>query len=130
MLIPLPFSRPEVLLPPSSIKWIITQPDNALSPAPIHDEITQVRYVFLNPKLLGDHTVYNILRRDMMKHLTSLLPAMDEEVSAALDNAWGLDTEWRPVSVFDTIRKVVLRTSTRVFIGKPLCMLPLLYLLQ
>jgi hypothetical protein len=128
VLIPLPFSRPEVVLPPSSIRWIITQPELAMSPTPIHDEITQVRYAFLNPQLVGDHTVYNVLRRDMMKHLKTLVPVMDDAISAALDDVWGFGTDWRPVSLFDTMREVVLRVSTRVFIGEPLCTMPSLYL--
>ncbi len=99
-----------------------------MSPTLIHDEITQVRYAFLNPQLVGDHTVYNVLRRDMMKHLKTLVPVMDDEISAALDDVWGFGTDWRPVSLFDTMREVVLRVSTRVFIGEPLCTMPSLYL--
>lgn len=46
---------------------------------------------------------------------------MDREISAALDDVWGFSTDWRPISLFDTMREVVLRVSTRVFIGEPLC---------
>jgi len=63
-----------------------------------------------------------------MKHLKTLVPVMDDEISAALDDVWGFGTDWRPVSLFDTMREVVLRVSTRVFIGEPLCTMPSLYL--
>jgi hypothetical protein len=97
------------------------QPDRVLSPTPIHDEVGQPAYAFQCERLQGDHTVYTLLRRDLAKSLSTLIPIISEEICDSLDDTWGLDTEWRPVAVDDTIREIVTRTVNRMLVGKALC---------
>jgi hypothetical protein len=43
-------------------------------------------------------------------------------MAAAVDELWGTDTrEWSFVKIFDSMTKIIARTSNRVFVGLPLC---------
>ncbi|KAF2149266.1 cytochrome P450 [Myriangium duriaei CBS 260.36] len=121
IVLPFPFGRPQVILPTSSTRWIITQPDNVLSPAPIHNEIGQPVYAFGSERLRGDHTIYTILRRDLNKNLANITSDISEEISDAIDEHFGYSTEWTPIQLDKAIREVVTRAVSRMMVGKLLC---------
>ncbi|RHZ54273.1 hypothetical protein CDV55_104799 [Aspergillus turcosus] len=119
--IPLPFSRPEILVPRSFIRWMISQGDAILSPLPVQDEIVGPKYVFLNPSVHGDYAVYKVLRANLNRQLPKLIPAIMEELAARVDQFWGMDTDWREVQSHPLVRNVVGRVSGRIILGSPLC---------
>ena len=45
-----------------------------------------------------------------------------DELAHGLDEFWGNDEQnWKDVGVFESMRKIIARTSNRVFVGLPLC---------
>lgn len=51
-----------------------------------------------------------------------MTPEVCDEMAAAVDEIWGTDTrEWSFVRVFESMTKIIARTSNRVFVGLPLC---------
>jgi hypothetical protein len=124
VLLPVPFSRVEVLIPPARTSWLLAQPDRVLSSEEVHKDIVQPGYAFLNFHCEKYLTHETIIRRDLTRQLGSLTEDIMEELSAGFDEYWGTDTcQWKEVGVFETMRKIIARTSNRVFIGLPLCML-------
>jgi hypothetical protein len=119
--ISLPFSRPEVLVPPSMIPWMISRAERLLSPVPIQDEITGVRHVFLDPSVEGDFAVYNVIRKNLTSNLPRLIPVIMEELAARIDESWGFGTEWHEETAMHLARSVISRVSCRVILSEPLC---------
>ncbi|RDL32352.1 Cytochrome P450 [Venustampulla echinocandica] len=112
-----PFGRPLLLLPPKFIRWIVDQPESTISLDPIHDEF----HVFVGGDLTGDHTVQELLRRELTLNLEILTPVINEEIVCALDDVLGTSPEWKTTSLADDLKTIIARTSNRVFVGKELC---------
>ncbi|RDW69667.1 putative cytochrome P450 monooxygenase [Coleophoma cylindrospora] len=111
------FGRPLLLLPPTFIRWIVDQPESIISLDPIHDDF----HAFLGDGLIGDHTVQELLRRELTLNLDKLTPEINEEIVAALDDVLGNSPEWKTTSLADDLKTIIARTSNRVFMGKDLC---------
>nr|QIW91879.1 P450-2 [Phialomyces arenicola] len=111
------FGRPQVILPPKWIRWIIDQPDSVLSIDPIHDEF----HAFVRDGLVGDHSVQEVLRKELTHKLDRMTSDINDEICAALDDVWGLSTEWRTLPVKESTRTIIARISNRIFVGKALC---------
>ena len=97
------------------------QGDNWLSPTPVQNGLVGVKYACLNPSVLGDSTVYNVLRIDLSRNLPTLVPVITEELSSRIDETFGLEDECHVVKLNDLVRQVIGRVSARVILGIPLC---------
>ncbi|KAL2683077.1 hypothetical protein Neosp_007540 [[Neocosmospora] mangrovei] len=109
--ITLPFSRPEILLPQTHIRWITSQSDNFLSPTPVQHEIIGIKYAFLNSSIEKDFVAYNILRVKLNRHLPKMVPKIMEELATSIDETFGSDTEWKEVQIFLLIRRVLAKLT-------------------
>ncbi|KIJ13823.1 hypothetical protein PAXINDRAFT_170142 [Paxillus involutus ATCC 200175] len=74
------------------------------------------------------HDVYHnpyqipIIRSQLVRNLEILYPDIRDEIVTAFEETLDLrGNEWKSVPAFQTIRKVVCRTSNRIFVGLPLC---------
>ncbi|KAJ4355133.1 hypothetical protein N0V95_003215 [Ascochyta clinopodiicola] len=64
----------------------------------------------------------HVIKTDLTRKLGSLTEEIWTELDTALEQYWGTDTEeWREVNVFQTMMRIVTRTSNRLFVGKQLC---------
>lgn len=116
-MIALPFSRPEVLLPRSLIRWMTTQSDKILSPIPVQHEVVGAEYAFLNSSVQKDSTVYDILRVQLNRRLPRMIPRIRDELTTSIDRTFGLDTEWSEVQVYTLVRKVTARITVCLVLG-------------
>jgi hypothetical protein len=112
-----PFGRPLLILPPTFIRWIVDQPESVISLDPIHDEF----HVFVGGDLTGDHSVQELLRRELTLNLDNLTSVINEEIVCALDDVLGHSSEWKTTPLAEDLKTIVARTSNRVFVGKDLC---------
>ena len=111
--------QPEVVLPPSQVRWLVEQPesvlsiDRALKKDLEFDYTTPTAWSFTRPFHVE---AINKLRLD------NLVEDMSEEVQESIDREWGLDTtKWKDVNIEDTMRNVLVQITARVFVGPPLC---------
>ncbi|KAL6231351.1 cytochrome P450 [Aspergillus navahoensis] len=111
------FGRPQIILPPKYIRWIISQPESVLSIDPIHNEF----HAFVRDGLVGDHLVQEVLRRELAGHLVHLTREMNEEIVDSIDSVLGMSKEWKTVPLRDSMRIIIARISNRLFVGKELC---------
>lgn len=52
----------------------------------------------------------------------AVVPSMWEELSEAIDETWGTDTEtWKEIHVFDNLMTIIPRTVNHILVGSPLC---------
>ncbi|RDW83776.1 cytochrome P450 [Aspergillus mulundensis] len=111
------FGRPQIILPPKYIRWIIDQPESILSIDPIHNDF----HAFVRDGLVGDHLVQEVLRRELAGHLGHLTREMNEEIADSLESVLGASGEWKTLPLRDSMRVVIARISNRLFVGKELC---------
>ncbi|KAG6330152.1 hypothetical protein ID866_8936 [Astraeus odoratus] len=59
---------------------------------------------------------------DLSRNLASLCPDIKDEISHAFNEILDIaGNEWKAVPAFESLRKIVTRTSNRAFVGLPLC---------
>lgn len=113
---------PEVAVPPSQMSWMLDQPDDVLSTAAAHYDSLNGDYSFVNTVILGHPYHEHVVHRTLARHLTSLVPAIDEQARLCVDDIYGLDeTEWKTVNIWDALMQFVPRVTHRILVGKPLC---------
>ena len=72
-------SDPTLILPPSEIQWIITQPDTVLSAREMHREALQSDWAFLNQNIVQNPIHEHVIRQNMVRNLNDFTePVMDE----------------------------------------------------
>ncbi|KAF5565586.1 cytochrome P450 monooxygenase [Fusarium napiforme] len=114
----LPFSRPEVLLPQSLIRWMTTQNDKILSPIPVQHDVVGAEYAFLNSSVQPDSAVYDILRAQLNRRLPRLIPKIAEELALSIDGTFGdckndsLVGAWRYSKQFEELVENLSKFST------------------
>ncbi|KAH8819202.1 cytochrome P450 [Xylogone sp. PMI_703] len=112
-----------VILPNSSVKWIIGQPDDVLGALAAQANSLEAEWTLWGNQTLINRVVHKeLVVRDLTRAVSYVVPQTMEEVAAGFDEFWGTDTEnWREVNVFETAMKVVARSVNRTFVGFPLC---------
>lgn len=111
-----------VIIPGADIKWLLDQPDNVLSAQAMQRELIQSDHSFLDPDIARNTYQEVTIRRDLTRSIGDLIPDIEDELNLGADKYWGVDTHnWNEINVMDTVRKMVTRTSNRIFVGTSLC---------
>jgi hypothetical protein len=98
-----------------------TQSDKVLSPTPVQHEIVAAEYAFLNSSVKKESAVYDVLRVQMNRHVSDLIPKLAEELTTSIDQSFGADTEWKDVQMFVLVRRVVAKVIAWLVVGDVLC---------
>lgn len=115
----------EIVLPPDEIQWITDQPDDVLDSVEEFNQRVQVESCLVERYVLTHPTHNKIVGRDLNRHMQNLSSDLYEELSMAIDETWGMDTEgWKQIDPFQTFVTAIARASNRVFLGSPLCRKP------
>lgn len=70
------------------------------------------------------HVHEELIKRDLTRNLESVTGDIAEELEASLKDIFGTDAEnWKEVSVYEDLRKILTRATNRVFVGMSLCKL-------
>lgn len=113
---------PEVAIPRSQMNWMLDQPDNVVSTAAAHYDSLNGEYSFVKTVILGDPYHEHVVHRTLARHLTSLVPAIDEQARLCVDDVYGVDeTEWKTLNIWNTLMQFVPRVTHRILVGQPLC---------
>lgn len=113
---------PEVVIPRSQMSWMLDQPDHVVSTAAAHYDILNGEYSFVNRDILGDPYHEHVVHRTLARHLTSLVPQIDEQVRGCVDAIFGTDEEaWKTVNIWDALMLLVPQVTHRILVGRPLC---------
>ncbi|CAG2016464.1 unnamed protein product [Fusarium graminearum] len=137
---PSPISRPpDVILPRSQIPWMMNQPDHILSAAHAHDKILHTEYNFLGKELLKDTFAQRVMHKYLARHLSSLVPAVQDEVKSSVKDAVEAkikaaaekdpsnvdDQGYAKVNIWDLWLAIVPRVTNRLLVGDPICRDPI-----
>ncbi|KAL5334133.1 cytochrome P450 [Aspergillus crustosus] len=115
-------SRDELLLPPSSMRWVMKQPDNVLSVSEAFAEFDQADYSLGHAKYILDAWQGHLVKTDLNLVLENIVAALNDELGVAFDNYFGTDEEnWKRIDLLETARMVVAQAGSRFTVGLPLC---------
>ena len=110
------------MVPPSEIKWLVDQPDDVLSIEKLLLVVLETDYTLLNPAVARNPIHVDVVKRDLTRQISSLIGDIIEELGIGIDDCCGLDmNDWNDVPVYESMLRIVARTSMRVLVGKPLC---------
>lgn len=113
---------PEIVIPRSQMNWMLDQPDHIVSTAAAHYDILNGDYSFVSKRILADPYHEHVVHRTLARHLTSLVPQIDEQARLCVDDLLGTDeTAWTTVNIWDAFMAFVPRVTHRVLVGRPLC---------
>ena len=113
------------MLPPSLISWLLKQPEDVLSSKYAQIDAMEATHTMLRPEVVLQPVHEKIVQRDLKNHLNVLAPKIQDEISHAVDEFWGTETEsFTMVNLDATIRRIVTRASNRAFVDLPLCEYP------
>lgn len=114
--------RDEIILPASSLRWVLAQPESALSVAQAFVEIDQVVYSLGHERYVADAWQGLLVRQEMNSVLENIVAAMNDELGIAFDARFGIDEDnWKEIDLLETVRMVVAQAASRFTVGLPLC---------
>ncbi|KAL7920266.1 cytochrome P450 [Trichoderma austrokoningii] len=122
-IVPQPLSgHSEVVLPRSQVAWLVDQPDNVLSTYDAHNTSLFTRYNFLGRRLAHDPFPNRVMHKHLARHLTTVIPNVDEETQFVVSAMFGDDTEnWKSFTLWNMWLAIVPRVINRLLVGPELC---------
>ena len=79
---------------------------------------------YLAPGLDFNHDLFmmDVVRKDLTRNLGRLQPSIYHDIRESIDELMGIETDcWREVCLWDTMQKTIFKSTSRVFVGLPLC---------
>ncbi|EEQ85057.1 cytochrome P450 [Blastomyces dermatitidis ER-3] len=113
--------RSEILLPKSTLRWLVTQSDNILSMREAFRELDQIDWAADHHKYVTDAWLTPILNRDVNRNLDRYLPPLGKEVQNAVERRIPNKGEWAEIPLWDTMKLVIAQISSQFTVGEPLC---------
>ena len=112
------------MLPPSKVQWLVDQPENVLSVHKLLCDVFQLDYTLMSPEIVRTPIQTELIKRDLTRQVGPLMGELSDEVKSSFDDIWGLETDqWREVCIYETMQKIIARSSYRAFLGDPICLL-------
>ena len=120
---------PEIILPASQLRWLLTQPETVLSQRKAAREFFEGDHTMRNPsRTVLDSVQTHIIRQDLSRELPNLFADLQQELRYAFEQTWGHDTEtWKEIALHETMKNIISRMHNRVFVGLPICTSPIEY---
>jgi hypothetical protein len=104
------------------MRWVLAQPDDALSVGAAFAEYDQVHYSLGDEKYVTDPWPGMLVKKEMNVVLENIAHALKDELGVALDEYFGTDTEnWNDIDLATSIRMVIAQASSRFTVGVPFC---------
>ncbi|RGP77800.1 hypothetical protein FLONG3_4094 [Fusarium longipes] len=110
-----------LILPPSQIKAIYNKRENELQAHAPASEALSFEYTIRDPAVYPTNYTVDVIRKWITKRFDELTAELQEELCLAVDEHFGLHTEWRDVELWIAVQKVFARGLNRILVGFPLC---------
>jgi hypothetical protein len=112
----------EVVVPRSQMRWLYDQPDSIISTTEAHYDILQGDYSFIEPIILRDPFHEHVIHKKLVRSLNAISLHTAEEVPAAVDAIYGLDTtNFKKLDVMDSFFSMMPTLTNRMMVGPTLC---------
>ncbi|KAL3459128.1 cytochrome P450 [Aspergillus heterothallicus] len=115
-------TRGEIILPTSSMRWALSQPDTLLSAWDVFVDIDQVHYSLGDVKYVGAPWQGNIVRKELNNILDVITASLDDELHVALNKYFGPDKQkWQVIDLNYKVQMIVAQAASWFTVGLPLC---------
>lgn len=116
--------RKEVILPPSSMRWVLAQPESVLDVGAAFAEVDQVHWSLGHDRYVQDPWQGNLVKTELNRTLESICASMNDELQYVCNAQFGTDTEnWNEVDLARTVQYIIAQAASRFTVGLPLCKL-------
>ncbi|KAF8637704.1 hypothetical protein AX16_010779 [Volvariella volvacea WC 439] len=109
-----------VVTTPQLIDELRKAPDDALSFEEAFAETLQVEYT-LGPAVRKNQYHTFSIRTPLTRNIGARFPDLCDEIAASFSDLIPPTSDWSPIPAYDTIMRIVSRSSNRVFVGLPFC---------
>lgn len=117
MLIPVFGPREEVIMPPRSLHWLCSQPDEVLSSLAAQIDAIQLDRS-LGYKFAHDPWGGVLLKKNINSVVETLIALMNDALGPAIDECLGQDTKsWKEVDLFPACRTIAGRAVLSFTLG-------------
>ncbi|KAL2176197.1 cytochrome P450 [Thermothelomyces heterothallicus CBS 202.75] len=114
-----PYRPQEIVIPRSQAAWMLEQPDRVLSTKEAHRDTLHNDYQFFG---VDDEFPIRTIHKHLARNIAGLIPAVQEEVHAAIDDTFGKDVEnWTSLNLWEAWLGIIPRVTNRILVGAPLC---------
>ncbi|TFB02692.1 Cytochrome P450 monooxygenase paxP [Trichoderma ghanense] len=113
---------PKVVLPRDQLAWLFNLDDNILSTYDAHNAVLYSEYNFLGRRLAYDPFPNRVMHKYLARHLSAVIPNVDDEIQHAVDTALGKDTDnWKSIKLWNLWLEIVPHVTNRLLIGPEMC---------
>ncbi|TDZ16937.1 Cytochrome P450 monooxygenase gloP [Colletotrichum orbiculare MAFF 240422] len=113
---------PDIIIPRSLTKWLLEHPDSVVSAHEAHNDVLYSDYNFLGKVYSDDVWHTKVIHKSLARHLSGLVPGIEEEVAVAVDEAFGSDSDnWTTLSLWDAWLTIVPPVTNRMLVGPTVC---------
>ena len=110
------------MLPEIYVDWMANQPDTNLDNRDLLIETLAADYTLGSPDIARKPSHEIVIHEELTRKLGELTMDIMAELMASFDDYWGSDTEsWKTVNVYETMIRIIARTSNAILVGVPLC---------
>ena len=110
-----------VHLPREELQWLVDRPGTEVDILEQIIDFLQLDYTVTDPNLAHFPAHISIASGALTRETGNLVPVLLDEIEFSMQSHWGTEEEYKPVCVYDSMRRIVSQTTNRAFIGLPLC---------
>jgi hypothetical protein len=109
-------------MPRNQVAWMLDQPDHILSTYDAHNATLYSEYNFLGRRLAYDPFPNRVMHKHLARHLSTVLPNVDDEIRHVVSTSFGDDTEnWKSITLWDLWLEIVPHVTNRLLVGPEIC---------
>ncbi|KAG9254797.1 cytochrome P450 [Emericellopsis atlantica] len=117
--------RKEIIVPPSRLRWLLSQPENQFSNTHGFAEMDQATYSLGDEKPILDPWQGLLVKTDINRMIETICAALDNELGVAFDAHFGMDEHnWKEIDLRLVIARAIAQANSRFTVGLPLCRNP------
>lgn len=110
------------MVPKEQLRWMVDQPETVLSVTLPQVGKFAIDYLMPGFDVHNDLFIFDAIRKDLTRNLGGLQPSIYHDIRESIDENMGIDTDgWREVCLWETMQETVFKSTSRVFVGLPLC---------
>ncbi|OGM47870.1 cytochrome P450 [Aspergillus bombycis] len=113
--------RPQVILPPEHVRWLVTQPEDILSHAKASDDADALGYIWPLFDASALHSFGKVLQSDLTRNVVQTEEDVLVEVQHIMDELVGQTESWKEVNIVHVFERIMYQATQRVYVGLPLC---------
>lgn len=101
---------------------MMDQPDHILSTYDAHNAVLYSEYNFLGRRLAYDPFPNRVMHKYIARHLSTVIPNVDDEIQHAVSTSLGNDTDnWKSFKLWNLWLEIVPHVTNRLLIGPEIC---------